>query len=202
MEFIIWILILSSLYVTAGLGVLFLAGLVWAPVAGLISGVSAAVSSRNGGIALRNAVKGGFYSMLFVFPWIYLIFRTYGKTAPYPIVIIGYVVIYISWLFGPIALSFVLFYVFSSPEVSSNNPFLDDSEERVTQITVLIGSAMSLLANVIFWMKSLRDIRQSRINDKSHSRSYIMPFVYPAVLMILSFLIFTILDWGLRYIVR
>lgn len=199
MEFIIWILILSSLYVTAGLGVLFLAGLVWAPVAGLISGVSAAVSSRNGGIALRNAVKGGFYSMLFVFPWIYLIFRTYGKTAPTALVRLGYVVIYISWLFGPIALSFVLFYVFS---VSSNNPFLDDSEERVTQITVLVGSAISLLANVIFWMKSLRDIRQAHINDKSHSRSYIMPFVYPAVLMILSFLIFTILDWGLRYIVR
>ena len=140
--------------------------------------------------------------MLFVFPWVYLVFRTYGKTAPYAIVIIGYVVIYISWLFGPIALWFTLFYVSLSPEVNSNNPLLDDSEEHVTQITFLIVSAISLLANVIFWIKSIHDIRQARINNKSHSRPYMMPFIYPVVLMVLSFLIFTILDWGLRYIVR
>ena len=190
---------LSAFFVSGGAIIVLTIGIVWSPVGALLCGI---VAWKRGMSTARYALAGAFYSALFILPWIYFMLRLLDRKAPTDLVRLGYVVIYISWLFGPIALSFVLFYVFSSPEVSSNNLFLDDSEERVTQITVLVGSAISLLANVIFWMKSLRDIRQARINDKSHSRSYIMPFVYPAVLMILSFLIFTILDWGLRYIVR
>lgn len=199
MDYIVWLLLLSGFFVCGGAIIVLTIGIVWSPVGALLCGIAA---RKRGMSTARYALAGAFYSALFILPWIYLMLRLLDRKAPTDLVRLGYVVIYIFWLFGPIALWFTLFYVFSSPQASSNNPFLDDYEEHVTQITILIGSAISLLANVIFWMRSLYNIRQARINDKSHSRSYVMPFIYPAVLMILSFLIFPILDWGLRYIVR
>jgi multisubunit Na+/H+ antiporter MnhG subunit len=79
--------------------------LLWAPLGAHIC----ARIARNRGLPVkRYAVAGATYSILFFFPWLYLIMLMHNKTVWKPAIWAAYVILYAGWLLGPIALTLAI----------------------------------------------------------------------------------------------
>jgi multisubunit Na+/H+ antiporter MnhG subunit len=79
--------------------------LLWAPLGAHIC----ARIARNRGLPVkRYAVAGATYSILFFFPWLYLIMLMHNKTVWKPAIWAAYVILYAGWLLGPIMITLFL----------------------------------------------------------------------------------------------
>ena len=140
-------------------------GLLWAPFAALVCSRAA----RARGLETRRyALAGATYSILFFWPWVYLIARMYNKHIPGCVIRVVYIFSYgVMW---PISTLSLLILAIWYPQ-----PFR----------SVLI---FVLLLNIFAWFMSLIKLivwhrRQSRVlsgesDDVLPNRVYIMPFAY------------------------
>ena len=160
----------------------FALGLLWAPFGAL---VCARMAQSRGLNRRRYAVAGAVYSILFLWPWIYLIARMHNKGVPGLPVRAAYIILYcIVW---PLAtLSVVLPALGAEPL----RPFL-----------------LVVLPSVLTWFLSLKNLigwgrsNWQRSNDPSDGvmpeRVYIMPFAYAFV-----WTLFAGAAWGATYFVE
>ena len=84
-------------------------GWIWAPFAAL---VCAQVARAQGLDSRRFAAAGAIYSILFFWPWVYLVLRMHGKSVPSPVIRGAYIVLY-AVIWPASALSFILTAFFS-----------------------------------------------------------------------------------------
>ena len=77
-------------------------GALWAPFAALLCAKEA---RRRGLDPRRYAKAGALYSVLFFFPWVYLMARMRGRTVPVAAVSAVYVLLYVVWLYGSVLVS-------------------------------------------------------------------------------------------------
>ena len=154
-------LLFPALAFAAGLGL----GVLWAPFAAL----TCARVARSRGLDRRKyALAGAVYSILFFWPWVYLVTRLYGRKIPGPVIRGAYVLLY-GVIWPSSALSFI-------PLAFSPQPFG-------------VVSVFLLMLSIGTWLISFRGFNWSGINGKGHVRtdpsdevmpdsSYVMPFAY------------------------
>ena len=141
---------LTALYLWTTVALTFGAaaiGVLWAPVGSLICGLIA--SSRGLDVKLWMG-RGLVGSVLFLYPWFYVVASVSGLQVSNPLKRAEYALVYLAWLFGPIGLmsSLVMSSLIAewqgSPNAFSNYPVF---------YTVVIAVT---IANVCTWYMSLR----------------------------------------------
>ena len=188
-----WLLFLLSFGVLLGAAVLLTFGVLWSPVAALLCGIGARKRRMS---TLRYTVAGAFYSMLFVVPSVYLLFRLNDANIPQGLVRLVYIIIYTAWVFGPICLLASLFLMSLNP-----TPIPSGGE------TTLIGwiSFAFSIVNILALLKSYHDLNHPHpwsnpVDDDGQNieeemfpdRRYILPFVYPIVLTMVFLIVINI----------
>ncbi len=117
---------------------LFLAiGVMWSPFAALICAKAGSSAGRSVGSLAR---AGALHSVLFFFPWIYLLLRILNRRISDRVVVGAYVVLFLAWLLGPILFSLLL--VGAIYDLHSNYPLSD-------------GYAIPFNRSSSFWMGAI-----------------------------------------------
>ena len=163
------------------LGLVF--GLLWAPFAALIT----ARMANNRGLERRKyAIVGATYSVLFFWPWVYLIARMRNRRIWGWVIRCVYVILYgliwpVTWLASAINLIFLSAYV-SSVLSWILSPLL------------LLSVVMWFISkrNLTKWQRGYAKMRNGSPVDVLPDRVYILPFAYAFA----SVLFFTILWLG------
>ena len=124
---------------------------------------------------LKFAIAGALFSLFLLLPWFYLITRMIGKELPRFAIKSSYVLIYISWLFGPIL--FYSWILIGSIDLDPIDEFRDET------FRASITSAFMTVTGMLLWVVS---IVRLRIVDKQALPSrdilprmeYIAPFAF------------------------
>lgn len=88
-------------------------GVLWSPIAALICG---GIARARGLSVSRYAAAGAVYSALLILPWLYLVVRMFNRSVPRFIVVAGYMVLYLGWLWGPFGWGVFISQLADSPE--------------------------------------------------------------------------------------
>lgn len=138
-------------------------GWIWAPFAALIC---ARVARTRGLDSRRFAAAGAIYSILFFWPWVYLLLRMYGRSVPGSVIRWAYIILYaVIWPISAVGFFHAAFFL--------------------PHWTI---SLLLLLVSAVTWFISKRRLtnwhqRYGRIQDETSrdvlpNRAYIMPFVH------------------------
>ncbi len=159
------------------------AGIAWAPFAGIISVV---VARRKKLELIRHWVLGTLYSALLILPWIYLLAKMSGKSIPSNIGRATYFLLYgVVWLFGLIPWILILMHSYRIY-----------TYDRFQLLLWMVGLSALLAVNALTWGFSLwRLLRRHRDSSPMGSppdRVYITPFalavLWTAIPLVLTFL--------------
>ena len=178
---IFWVAFLIIVFSPAAVVAAMLLGWLWAPFAALICWLRA----RSLGLPPRRyAAIGALYSALFFLPWLYLALRMFGKTVMDSMVVGGYIVLYLIWFLGPIAITFLVC-VGSGIRIFSSDPA--DPTPTAFDILLFCSLLALLCANLAAMGLSAWDLDRSHrrldVSEKEKAgflpdRLYIMPFVH------------------------
>ena len=140
-------------------------GLLWAPFAALFC---SRVARARGLETRRYALAGAIYSILFFWPWIYLILRMYNKHIPGCVIRIVYILTYgVMW---PISTLSLLILAIWYPQ-----PF------RSVLIFVLLLNILAWfmsLIKLLVWHRGRGRVPSEESDDVLPNRVYLMPFAY------------------------
>ncbi len=145
-----------AIFFWLGIGTLFLlfapavmivlGGVVFSPVAGLISGRLA----RRRGLNLRRyTVVGVAYSIMFGFPWLCLTFGMLDWNIPRLLIRMLYVLLYVAWMCA--CLMWVIFFFF----------VIDEEPSIIRLVIVSFGAG----ASIIGWFVSLRILMKTGVGS-------------------------------------
>ena len=129
-------ILVATIVGTVGLAVV---GLLWAPVAAVVCSV---VARKRGLKPWVYAIAGTTHSVLFLFPWVYLLLRMYDVRPHRAIVTLGYLVLYAG------AASIMAFYLIFAE--NAIQPLIDPEAMRLSKssfTTHIVGD--TILAGVI-----------------------------------------------------
>ena len=140
-------------------------GLLWAPFAALVCSRAA----RARGLETRRyALAGAIYSILFFWPWVYLILRMYNKHIPGCIIRIVYILTYgVLWPISTLSLLLLAIWY--------QQPF------RSMLIFVLLLNILAWFVSLIMlivWRRRQGRVLSDESDDVLPNRVYIMPFAY------------------------
>ena len=94
------------LYITTTIvAVLFCIGVLWSPFAGLICGF---IARRDGRSFARYTIVGMIASLLFFWPWVYIVRQMNEYPLSVKVIRILYVLLFIFWIGGPVILLAIL----------------------------------------------------------------------------------------------
>ncbi len=108
--------IVSASIISFSLLVLLI-GIFWSPIA---AGICAKIGSSKKMSVRDVANAGGLHSVLFFFPWIYLLLHNLNRSIPDRVIVGVYVVLYLACLLGPILFNVLV--AFEIYELHSNYP--------------------------------------------------------------------------------
>ena len=157
-------------------------GLLWVPLAALICARMARARNLN---PSKYAIAGAVYSMMFFWPWVYLIARLNGKTIPSRVIRGAYILLY-GFIWPAIALSFLFptMIYFALPQPLWLLPLL-----------LMFGCCIA-------WLKSKRSLIGSHQRsvekedaepiDMLPNRAYLMPFAHVYVWLLVAVATFEI----------
>ncbi len=175
---------LSPLFVFFAVVLLMAFSLPWAPFAALIC----ALIARARGLPVGYYAKiGALYSALLFLPWVYLVARMLDKTIPNILIRIGYVLLYVVWLFASIFIT-IMFAVLAHPGL--------DHIGDMTNVDLWLSTLLyiTVLFNAGAWFASIRALRRAHAHRQDDrgvlpAREYIMPFAYALAWLIVPWLI-------------
>ena len=154
-------------------------GLLWAPFAALICW---RVANSKGLKGRRYAVAGAAYSILYFFPWVYLVARLYDRTFPRILVRGVYVILYcVIW---PLAALSVFFPAQGPPPL---NLFL-------LMLLPIAATWFLSLRRLIGWRNLDRSASDDLSDDVMPNTVYILPFAFAYIWTLV-----TAAAWGLFY---
>ena len=142
-------------------------GVLWSPFAALIC---ARVAHTRGLESRKYAAAGAVYSLLFFWPWVYLIARMYGKSIPGAVIRGAYVLLYIV-LWPASALSFI-------PMAFSPQPY------GMVALLLMLLCCITLFVSkgrLTRWHSRHSHSRRDRLDmsdDVLPNREYVLPFVH------------------------
>ncbi len=158
----------------AGLLLAF-AGIAWFPFGALIC---ARLARSNGLDPLGFAIRGAFYSLLGVVPWILLLVRMHGKRIYQPVVVVGYGILFGGWFIG----CGVLLGILASRTPSGKFP------EALVLLSGFVMGSISLLLLIRRNRLERRRDRWDPDEDRTLDLAYASPFAFAlAWLGILTF---------------
>jgi hypothetical protein len=130
--------------------ILFVLGFIWAPFAAMLSILIARRRRQPSYSGCSIGLIGGFYSLLFFLPWVYLTVRMYGINFPRIVVIMCCVLVFAAWasLIG----GYIVFWITEG----SHYPNV---------------YGLSILANVALWVYSLWNLWRRRIEQNKERQA-------------------------------
>lgn len=173
-------LFFPAVILAVGVGI----GLLWAPFAALFCAHAAGV---RGFESRRYALAGAVYSILFFWPWVYLIARMYGRTIPSPMIRLAYILLY-GVIWPSIALSFIPS-AFGFP-----HPLW-----IICPILILVSAvtwSMSI-RRLTSWHRRYGHVSQDLSDDVFPSRIYIMPFAHAFLWLLVAIGVWWQANWPL-----
>ena len=156
-----YIEIASALVITFSL-LLLVIGVLWSPFGALIC---TRVASARGMPHWGPAEAGAKWSLLFFFPWIYILLRILGKRLSDKVVVGAYIVLYLACLLGPILFNVLL--AGAIYDIQSNFPLGDGYASLIKRtpsfLTGLLFDWTSMFTSgaylsfksMVFWVVSL-----------------------------------------------
>ena len=145
-------------------------GALWSPAGGLICRRMAKNRGLNG---RRYFVAGSVYSILFVFPWFYLVSALRGRPSSARAVRRCYVLLYSAWLLGPIA-GLLMLLIVGSPD-----GYVLDRRELYGRVLMLCVWVVMVVAWGMSLLQVRRLIEAPRADDAGDllpDYRYILPF--------------------------
>jgi hypothetical protein len=177
---------------------LFMIGVIWAPFAALICGISA---KSKGMSAIRYAVAGAAYSLLFLIPSLYFTLRLLRLRVPRVVVDMGYIFILILWtLFIAVSYGGLAHSTLNSTFLSPPKTHYFQSSHVVSiNVTVISAAVLAYCAWGITLWKVTRMRRRAGggtawdevIPDNGCGRLSII-----GVLLMLGFLVIFVVEWA------
>ncbi len=182
----IWIMVLIVFLIPVYLLPIMLIGPLLAPFAAATCFI---IARSRGMRPMRYAVVGALYSTLFFLPFCYLVARMYNRSVPSGYIRVGYVYIYLVWLFGSVLYNLFLMFAYHP----GRHHILDFTNVWVlTAYLIIIVICVNLIALSI----SITKLENSHRNYLEHTscvsssvlprKAYIMPFVYTFVSLLLT----------------
>ena len=167
----LWLTVFLSIFlVPAYYSRLFILGVGWAPMAAVVCWM---IARRKGLSTRRFAVMGGVFSVLLLFPWVYIVLRMVNLRVPQLLVILFYVTVYASWAIN-------LFWAFQYPDHAVGM-------ERVAIWIWALVSATGFLAS-LGWLlikyespPSPRATRNPAWSERMPELRHLIPFMLLAV---------------------
>ncbi len=187
---------LTALYLWTTVALTFGAaaiGVLWAPVGSLICGLIA--SSRGLDVKLWMG-RGLVGSVLFLYPWFYVVASVSGLQVSNPLKRAEYALVYLAWLFGPIGLMSSLFMSSLKAEwQGSRDAFSDNPVFYTVVIAVTIANVYTWYMSLRTWAWKLRE--RSPEFDVSFYRQWLAVIAWWIVLLVLLFIYGTIevVEW-------
>lgn len=148
-------------------------GLLLAPSAGLVTGLSA----RSKGLsAWKYGAVGAFYCALTILPWLYLAARMVGRKPNAFCVMSGYGFLYGLWLFGQICTFGVLNAATNFSRRVSGSSTGTDEPYTILLLVTLALLVVSIIHILVYRSASFR--RSARHETFLIPVAYLMPFIY------------------------
>ena len=209
------LLIYFGSFTASGLVLLIaMLGVMWAPFGAVICGGTAKIKQLP---VLKFAIAGALSSLFLFLPWFYLITRMAGKHFPRLLVVLSYIAVYSSWLYGPLLTYFWSYVIIrESPELSDYFAAGGSSYLILSIYMIAVGVAMWTVSLI---MLLITHHRRSDIDDESAGilpkQGYVLPFallsgytaliiptrdnlwwlVVPVSLSVLAWLIYPLFKW-------
>ena len=165
----------GSIYVTGGIQLLFVAGVMWAPFGGLL----AAWRARNGGFDDEGsgsyALHGAMYSMLLMVPWFLLMANLFRRPGSDRVTRLLYILLYASLIAGPMGYSWLMM-------LDTGGPIGTIQKAYLSCIGLLMAvGVVATLKNFIVW-----DISHRWRPDGLLGGKHLLPFVLLLVSTLLA----------------
>lgn len=167
-------------------------GIIWAPFG---TAICILVAKKKQLPVLKFAVAGALFSMFLLLPWFYLITRMIGKKLPRFAIKSSYVIIYISWLFGP------FLYYFGHQIILTDYDMMDEFRDEtlrtgITSVFMTVTGMSLLIASII----RLRIVDKQALpsRDILPRMEYVAPFAF--VLGYSASVLATIIEMGWAFI--
>ena len=140
---LLFVLLLPIIVIMFG-SALAIIGPLWAPFGALACGM---IARKKGLVSWRYALSGAIYSILFFWPWVYLVVRMYDRELPRFLIRLFYSLLYVTWLSAAGFMVVSAFYFFPGWDyvLAVSNPSVS-----LSYSLLVVG-----VAGVILWFASL-----------------------------------------------
>ena len=173
-------LVFVPFFVLLFLEALAVIGLLWSPIAAYTCARTARARGLN---TRRYAITGAIYSILLFLPWVYLWSNLRNKPLSRKTITLGYILTYVLWLFGPIALVGTV--------IGTAFDYERDPAWTIILLVMLTMVVISVLHQVVAksTVKSTHSHSSGKhATDLLPALANIMPFVYAYIGIILVIL--------------